>query len=327
MRSTVHKATKCITLEEDQLTKLIIEAAVNEAWNSKADNPHLPYTAEEIAADAIACAEAGASIVHFHSRDEAGDEQLDDPELWIKTVSLIREKSDIMVCPSYYNRGPDGKSIREELSYWEKFSSDPWIKPEITGICPFNQDIFGPHYDPETKKFDQPKTYIMEFMEFLNDYKIKPVVVTWEVGQIREVLAYHHYGLLQEPLNIKFFMSDVGLYGVAPTPENYVRLTDLLDKRLDWQVLTSVYGPVGSRSAEVIYPLAVALGHHIRVGIGDLNRAGFGAWRPIVGNDKKVSNPDLVRQIKGYADMLGREVASPAEAREILGVSPLGTNA
>lgn len=307
------------------MQKLIIEAALNEAWNSKDDNPHLPYTAEEIAADAIACAEAGASIVHFHSRDEHGNEQLDDPDLWIKTVSLIREKSDIMVCPSYYNRGPDGGSVRQQLSYWEKFARDPLVRPEITGVCPFHQTALGPHYFPDTKTFDTPKTYIMEFLEFLKDYSIKPVVVTWEVGQLREVLAYLDCGLLAEPLNIKFFMSDLGLYGVPPTPEDYVKLTSFLDKRYNWQVLTSVYGPVGSRSADTIHPLAVSLGHHIRVGIGDLNRSGFGALRPIVGENKRVTNADLVRQVAGYADAIGREIATPSEARQLLGVPQLGS--
>lgn len=305
------------------MQKLIIEAALNEFRNSKADNPNLPYTAEEIAADAIACAEAGASIVHFHSRDENGEEQLDDPDLWIKTISLIREKSDIIVCPSYYNRGPEGGSVRKQLSYWEKFVHDPYVKPEITGVCPFHQFPMGPHYDPVTKTFDKPKTYIIEFLELLRDYDVKPVIVTWEVGQIREVLAYLDYGLIEEPLNIKFFMSDIGLYGVPPTPEDYVKLTGLLDKRYNWQVLTSIYGPVGSSSPDVIYPLAISLGHHVRIGIGDLNRSGFGANRPMVGEERTVTNADLVRRIARYADILGREVANPREAREIFGVKQL----
>ena len=91
-------------------------------------------------------------------------------------------------------------------------------------------------------------------------------------------------------------------------------------------MLTSVYGPNGSTSAEAIYPLAISLGHHVRVGIGDLNRSGFGAFRPIVGKDKTVTNPDLVRRIHDYADIMGREVANPSEAREIMGVRQLGVS-
>lgn len=309
------------------MQKLIIEAAINESWNSKADNPNIPYTPEEIAADTIACAEAGASIIHFHNRDEQGEEVLDDPQEWIKTVSMIREKSDVIVCPSYYNREPASGFDAKALESWDSFVHDPWIKPEITGVCPFHQDMFGPHYWPDERKFDQPKSYIMDFLTFLNDRKIKPILVTWEVGHIREILAYLHYGLLKEPLGIKFFMSDIGLYGVEPTADNYVKLSSFLDPKYNWQVLTSVYGPVGSTSHEVLYPLAIKLGHHIRIGLGDLNRAGFGAWRPYVGRDKTATNADLVREIKAYAESIGREVATPAEAREILGVPALGAPA
>ncbi len=307
------------------MQKLIIEVAQNEDRVSKADNPNVPFTPEEIAEDAIACAKAGASIIHFHSKDpRTGANCLDDPELWKETVRLIRKESDVIVCPSYKARFIDTSSVKDALSYWDDFARDRLLRPEVTGVVPRHEGDYGVHYDPNTKSFDHRKKYITSFLEFLREYGIKPIVWVSELGHIREMLSYLDCGLLEEPLAVKFYMSDQGLYGINPArADEYTRLSEFLRTGHDWQIMTTVYGPANTPSKNVIYPLAISMGHHVRTGIGDLNRTGFGLNRPLEGPEKTVTNPDLVRQLAAQAESVGRGVASPEDARAILGIEPL----
>lgn len=302
-----------------RVSKLVIEIAANEDDVLKEHNPHVPHTAEEIAQDAIRCAQAGASVYHFHNKDDLTSKNVfDDPDLFLRTASLIRKESDMIFCPSYSfdPRLP----LRPQLQYMKEFASDPALKPEIMGVVPIHEAGISSHYDPKEKKFYNPKTQTMEFLAFLRELGIKPIICCFEVGHIREVMAYLDYGLLEEPLTIKVFMSDVGLYGIPPTTHGMTMLDALLDPRYDWQVLFSVYGPYDSSSRNVVHPIAVANGHHLRSGIGDLNRNGFFIIRDLEGREKTVSNVDLVNEAVGWARAAGREVANAQEARRIFGI-------
>lgn len=304
------------------MQKLIIEVAQNEDNVTKAENPHVPITPEEIAADAIACARAGASIVHFHCKDpETGENRLNDPELYMRTVRLIRKESNAIVCPSYSARFIDTSSVRDALSHWEEFARDPDLRPEVTGVVPRQEGNYGVHYDPETRSFDHRKKYITEFLEFLRDYDIKPIVWVSEIGHFREMLSYLDCGLIDEPLAIKIYMSDVGLYGINPArAEEYSRLCEYLKTGHDWQVMTAVYGRPGTPSKTIINSLAISMGHHVRTGIGDLNRTGFGLNHKVTGPDSRKTNPQMIAELVATAQAMGRDIATPDEARALLGI-------
>src|SRR3712207_5382488 len=92
--------------------KLIIEARVNEYMDRARGNPNVPYTPAEIAADAVACREAGAAVLHFHARKSDGQPE-HDPSSYAETVRRIRESSDILVHPTLgyvtLDQGPEGR--------------------------------------------------------------------------------------------------------------------------------------------------------------------------------------------------------------------------
>ena len=302
--------------------KLIIEIASNEDDIRKDQNPHVPYSTEEIAADAIECSKAGAAIIHFHNKDpETGANSFDDPEIYLETARLIRTESDAIFCPSY--RFDPAKPLKPQLEYLREYAADPELKPEIIGLVPVHEGGISSHYDPVKKAFYNPKMLSIDFLEVLRELDIKPVFDLYEVGHIREVLAYLDYGLLEEPLATKFFLSDVGLYGVPPTEQGIRALDMMFDSKYDWQVMFSSYGPADSTTRNPAHKLAVELGHHLRLGVGDLVRNGFYIVREIGDNERDITNVGLVEQAVAWGKEAGREIANAEEARKIWGIKPL----
>src|SRR5437870_3067704 len=104
------------------MQKLIIEAAINEQA-SKRDNPNVPYSPEECARDALACADAGAAIIHFHARDaQTGEMQHPGTALYAEAMRLIRgERPNLMVYPTYgYSPTPEAR-----FSHVKALAEDP----------------------------------------------------------------------------------------------------------------------------------------------------------------------------------------------------------
>lgn len=302
-------------------SKLVIEIASNEDDVKKAQNRNVPYTVEEIAEDAIRCARAGAAIIHFHNKDpKTGENLFDDADVFLETANRIRKESDVIFCPSYrYN---PRESVREQLAYLKEFAAEPGLKPEIMGVVLAHEGGLSTHYDPKRKEFYNPKMASCQFLDLLQELEIKPIICVYEIGQLREILALLDYGLLVEPLTIKLFFSDVGLYGVPPTPEGMTALNTLMDPRFDWQALVSVYGPYGSKSRNIINSLAISTGHHLRLGIGDMIRNGFYVIRDLEGEEKTITNVEIVQNAVSIANQFGRGIATPTEAREIFGIKP-----
>ncbi|MCH7553233.1 MAG: 3-keto-5-aminohexanoate cleavage protein, partial [Chloroflexi bacterium] len=96
--------------------KLIIEVALNELA-SKEQNPNVPYSPEDVARDAVACAKAGAAIIHFHARDATTGEQLwSSAETYAKAIKLIRRECDALLYPTYRSGVPKEERIAHVLA-------------------------------------------------------------------------------------------------------------------------------------------------------------------------------------------------------------------
>jgi uncharacterized protein (DUF849 family) len=291
--------------------KLIIEARVNEYMMREQGNPNVPYTPEEIAADAAACREAGAAVLHFHARrpDGAPDHAA---ESYAETVRLIRARSDILVHPTLgyvtLDAAPEAR-IAHILAMAKQPDRAPHFAPMDMGSV--NVD----RYNAQARRFETTELVyrnstgtLMHFAEAIRGAKLKPYLVSWTIGFTRYVGAFMEMGLIEEPGYLCFCLTDNTFLGGHPgTLRGLQAHLDFLpaDRRIEWTVV-NFGGNLFSLAAPII-----AQGGHISIGLGDYTYHELGQPR----------NADIIRRIAAIARELGREIATPDEAKAILGMA------
>jgi 3-keto-5-aminohexanoate cleavage enzyme len=269
--------------------KLIITAALTGAETTKADNPHLPITPEEITQAAYDAYQAGAAIVHIHGRDEKG-EASQDIEIYRQISEMIRERSDLIIQLSI--GGGVGMSPQER-------SAPLALRPEMatltTGTVNFGDGVFL-----------NPRSIIEQFAAKMKELGIKPEVEIFDLGMISNALDLVKKGLLSEPIHFNFVLGVPG--GCSATVKNLLHMVEMIPPNSTWQV-------AGIGRHEL--PLAVAaiiLGGHVRVGFEDNIYYSKGVLAK--------SNAQLVERIVRIAGEMGRDIATPTQARSILCLPP-----
>ena len=290
------------------MAKLIIEARVNEYMAREQGNPNVPYSPAEIAADAVACREAGAAVLHFHSRKPDGAPE-HEAASYAETVSLIRERSDILIHPTlgYVTLDASGESrLAHILDMTRNPASAPHFAPMDMGSV--NVD----RYNAQARRFETTDLIyknstetLAYFAEKLRGARLKPYLVSWNVGFTRYVSAFLDMGLLDEPAYLCFCLTDNTFLGGHPgTLRGLQAHLDFLpsERRIEWTVC-NFGGNLFALAAGII-----SQGGHISIGLGDYTYPELG----------QPTNADLVARVVAIAHELGREVATPDEARQIL---------
>ena len=289
--------------------KLIIEAALNEQ-SSKDDNPNVPVSAEECAIDALACAEAGASIVHFHARDPRNGALLSPgTETYAEAMRLIRdERPDLLVYPTYTS----APTAAERFSHIEALADDPAVRLRSATIDPGAMNFS--FVDPSTGElrgdntFGVPHEHLVYFLELCAKKGIQYSVVVREPGHVRIAVAMHRMGLMEGTILFKLNLGDNALWGLPPSEAAVDTYMDIVPDDIHYMWMAYTYGP----SHWDIARLAIARGAHVRVGLGD---------NPVEADGAQLTNAELVTRIVEMAAEAGRQIATPAEALTILGYS------
>jgi len=269
------------------MDKLIITAAITGAEVTRKDNPNLPITPREIASAAAACRGAGASVIHLHVRNFKG-EPTQDISVYQETIERIKEESDVIVQVS--TGGAVGMSARERI---EPVRLRPEMATLTTGTVNFGSDVFINRY-PDIEYFAQ---------EMLN-YGVKPEIEVFDTGMITTANNLVRKKLLKTPLHFDFVMGVPG--GIEGSTENLHHLVRMLPFGSTWSV-------AGIGSAELpLGVMSIIMGGHVRVGFEDNVFFTKGVLAQ--------SNAQLVERMACIARELGRETATPEEARRILGL-------
>ncbi len=270
------------------MSKLIITAAIVGAEVTRDINPSVPLTPDELAQAAYECCKAGAAIVHLHARDKDGN-PTQDKEVFAEIIRLIKDKCDIIVQIS--TGGAVTASVEERLA---PISLKPEMGTLTTGTVNFGNDVF----------MNSPE-YVEKIARALQENGVKPEVEVFEVGMIQNALNLIKKGLLSEPLHFDFVM---GVPGAIPgTIKNLLHLSESIPPGSTWTV-------AGIGRAELpLATMAIMMGGHVRVGYEDNVYYSRGVLAE--------SNAQLVERVVRLAKELGREVATPAEARGILGIA------
>ena len=288
--------------------KLIIEARINE-YMMRDDNPNVPWTPDEIAEAAAGARQAGASIVHYHARNADGS-PCHDAETYTEIIRKIRGACDVLVHPTLGQVTIKGDEAR--LRHIVDAVDDPALKPDIApiDIGSTNVDV----YDAPTKAYrTDGLAYVntigtLRFLaERLRELGVKPVIVSWTIPFTRTLEAFLDMGLVDEPVYLLFALSDGGYLGGHPgTVQGLMAHLDFLprNRRIEWSVNNKVGNLFGPAAA------AIEMGGHVAVGLGDYPYTELGA----------PTNADVVREMARLAKAMGREVATPDDTREMLGM-------
>jgi uncharacterized protein (DUF849 family) len=288
--------------------KLIIEVRVNE-YAMREGNRNVPWTAEEIGRDARAIRDAGASILHFHARKPDGSPAHGTQD-YAAVIKAIRANSDLLVHPTLGQHTLGGQE--ERIKHVVELSKEPGLRPDIVGIDTGSTNI--DIYDAGTKSFRTAnKVYVnahdtlMLFCRTLRECGVKPCLVAWTGPFLRSADALLDMGLTSEPAYALFVHCEGGLLGGHPaTPSGLRAYLDHLppNRRMEWTVCCKD-GNLFTSAMQ-----AIQLGGHVAIGIGDYDYPELG----------QPTNADLVEEIVHMARLVGREVATPPETREMLGL-------
>lgn len=268
--------------------KVILTAALTGAMTPKDMNPSVPITPEEIAEDAYKCWKAGAAIVHLHMRDDQGMGTM-DKEKFKKTIELIKERTD---CDVVINCTTSGDN---KASYEERMAHLSYVKPEIASFDAgsFNWMPFG--------IFDNSPQFLEPLGLKMKELGIKPELEIFDSGFMNVAGYYLKKEVLVAPCHYQFVLGVLG--GMEATVKNLQFLYEMLPKGATW----SAFG-LGRHHMPIMYA-TLALGGHIRVGLED---------NVYYSHGKLATNVSLVERAVRVIREIGKEPATPDEARQIL---------
>jgi 3-keto-5-aminohexanoate cleavage enzyme len=288
------------------MAKVIIEAAINGNAPKKL-NPHIAYSPEEIAADAIATCRAGAAIIHFHVRDVATGKWVHDVPYYADVFRRSRAACKALLWPTF---PLDGDAARR-FSHFVELARDPVTRPDFGAGDMGSVNLAG--YDPIAKKlhgedlvYQNSYATIRYFLETSRELGLRPTLQVFDPSFLRAALVFLDQGVLVEPLTVKFYFGGPELpFGLPPTLKSLEAYLDMIKGvRVNWFAAT-----LGGDNLPLV-PLIVSLGGHVRIGLEDYQYAREG----------QLTNTQLAELASAVIRGMGHEVATPDEARAILEV-------
>ncbi|BBU31239.1 3-keto-5-aminohexanoate cleavage protein [Burkholderia sp. THE68] len=302
----------------DSSRKVIISCAVTGATHVPTMSEHLPITPAQIRDQAIEAAEAGAAIIHLHARDPIDGRPTPNPDIFREFVPAIAEATDAVI--NITTGGSTRMSLEERLAYPLRAA------PEM---CSLNMGSMNFSIHPLAAKtsswrYEWEKGYVegMEDMIFRNTFKdIKHILLElggkgtrfefecYDLGHLYNLAHFVDQGLIKPPFFIQSVFGILGGMGADPENMTVMRATaDRLFGRENYHF--SVLG--AGRHQMPLVTMSAILGGNVRVGLEDSVYIAKGV--------KAESNAQQVRKIRRILEELSLEIASPDEARAMLGL-------
>ncbi|HNZ33875.1 MAG: 3-keto-5-aminohexanoate cleavage protein [Pseudomonadota bacterium] len=271
------------------MEKVIITAAITGSRMMRDIAPYIPITPDEIARSAIEAWQAGASIVHIHVRDPETGLGSQDINLFRRVVGKIREKTDLIL--SLTTSGIPGRNLptAERLSPLQ-------LKPELASYDAGSINLGG-------KAFVNDPAFLDEAARMMKEAGVKPEIEVFDLGMLVTALKLRDEGKIDEPLHFQFCLGTP--WGAPATLKSFLHLYEHMPVHSTW----SIFG-VG-RGFLPMAMMGLVMGGHIRVGMEDNIYVNPGVLAK--------TNAELVERVTGICRAYGRDVATPAEARKILG--------
>ncbi|MFN8026612.1 MAG: 3-keto-5-aminohexanoate cleavage protein [Acidimicrobiia bacterium] len=282
--------------------RIAIEVGLNES-TTRAQNPHVAYGPEEVAADAVACAQAGAALGHFHSRLDDGTQAWSDADLYRRGMELTAKLSDIVLYPSY---------LGDHSHIWELCNEPPDGAPLPMASFDVAQEITSSVlWNEATGRFEDPPFEVVgevrrpdALVERFRSLGLCVTVGAFDVGQLRWAVLAIRSGFLPTPCHLKIFLFDQLVTGPFADERGLDAYLSQVPDGLDVELTVVPYTMTSPERTEALLRAALARGCNIRVGIGD-NPGAYPSAR----------NAELVARAVELVQEAGYEPATPTEVR------------
>jgi len=276
---------------------------------------HLPITPQQIADAAVGAADAGAAMVHLHARDPETGKPTQDPRVFARFLPEIKHRSDAII--NITTGGGLGMTLDERLA------PALWAKPEIAsmnmGSLNFNisgaanritdyQYAWEKPYLESTRDFILSNTFsqIERGLRELGDNGTRFEFECYDIGHLYNLAHFADRGLASPPFFVQGVFGILG--GLGADPENLAYMKSSADRLFGKDYIFSVLA--AGRHQMAFTTLSAILGGNVRVGLEDSLYLGRGKLA--------TSNADQVAKIRRILEELSLEIATPAEAREML---------
>ena len=298
--------------------KVIITCAVTGSIHTPSMTPYLPITPNEVAEGAIGAWEAGASILHLHARNPEDGRPTPDPKVFMEFLPRIKQATDAVI--NITTGGGHGMTLEERTA------AAVATKPEMASLNmgSMNFGLYQALDKPREWKYEWEPAYLEMTRDFIfrNTFKdIESVLKNlgegcgtkfefecYDIGHLYNLAHFLDRGLVKPPLFIQSIFGILG--GIGADPENLVHMRRMADKlfgdQYQWSVLAA------GRHQMPFVTQAALLGGNVRVGIEDSIYVGKGQLAK--------SNAEQVAKIRRIIEELSLEVATPTEARALLGL-------
>lgn len=304
------------------MTPVIVSCAITGSIHTPSMSPHLPVTPDAIAGQALAAAEAGAAILHLHAREPGTGRPSADPEHWAAFLPRIRAGCDAVV-----NMTTGGSAV---MTLDDRLAAPMRFAPEM---CSLNMGTMNFALYPMAARIaDWKHDWERPFLEASDDlvFRNTPRDIArvlevmgrergarfefecYDIGHLDMLRHFVDRGLVEPPFFIQFVFGVLG--GMAAEPEALAYLKAKADRLFGGEHLFSALG--AGRAQMPMAALSASLGGHVRVGLEDNLYIAKGRLAR--------SNAEQVAQVRALVAGLGREVATPDQARALLGLEPAG---
>ena len=297
--------------------KVIITCAITGSIHTPSMSPHLPITAQQIADEAVAAVAAGAAIVHLHARDPADGRPVQTPEAFLPFVTDIKRR-----CDGVINITTGGAPT---MTVQERMRPALTLAPEVASLNMGSMNFGLYPMLARFKEFQHPweRSYLegTKDLVFKNTFADIEYVLAegtangtrfefecYDTAHLYNLAHFFDRGLVKTPAFVQTVFGILGGIGAHPDDVGHMKRTAdrLFGNAFQWSALGA------GRSQMPIAGMAAAQGGNVRVGLEDSLWDGPGQLAR--------SNADQVRRVRGIVEGLGLAIASPAEARAMLGL-------
>jgi uncharacterized protein (DUF849 family) len=279
--------------------KVIITAALTGVAANRNQCPAIPYTPDEIAEEAHRAHQAGASVVHIHARENDGKPS-HRVEVYREIMEKTRKKCDIIL-----NFSTGAVNVPKE----DRIKHISELKPEIGALNMGSMNYAKFNAEKKTFVFDwcfeNKFETIVFYLDHMNKAGVKPELECFDAGHTESIWPLIDMGLLKRPIQFSFILGVLG--GFSAKTKNLVHQASLIPEDSTWEVIGI------SQDQWKMIAAALSMGGNIRVGLEDNFYLAPGQMAQ--------SNGELVEKAVRMSKDAGREVATPAEARQILSLT------
>ena len=297
--------------------KVIISCAVTGSIHTPSMSPHLPVTAVEIAQSALEAAEAGAAIVHLHARNPEDGRPDQSPEAFEPFLRVIRQASDVVI--NLTTGGSPFMPVEERVrpaQHWRPEVASLNMGSMNFGLFPMLDRFKEFKHEWERQHLENSRDLV-----FKNTYKDIETILRrgsengtrfefecYDISHLYNLSHFAEKGLVKGPIFIQSVFGILG--GIGPHPEDLMHMRRTADRLFGDQYQWSILG--AGRNQIPLATMGAAMGSHVRVGLEDSLWIGPGKMA--------ASNAEQVTRMRTVLEALNCEVATPDEAREILGL-------